>query len=102
MPTPGEGKDIARLREGLQLWLKFRFPEGFTDRGRRLTIGKQADSHSCGISVMNAMDFAMFKRPLFTHAQRHVLRVQYFIELIEYLTDMVGRPWFKPPSARVH
>ena len=34
----------------------------------------------------------MFKCPLFTHAQRHTIHVEYFNRLLEYLLDLVSSP----------
>ena len=59
-------------------------------------MGKQDDTHSCGICVMSAMDSVMFGRPHFTHAERYNLRVQYFIELTEYVAETVRKPGPNP------
>ena len=83
--------DISRLRDGVQIWLKSKFPAGFIDQGRTLPMGRQQDSYSCGVCVMNAMERGFFKCPPFDHANRHTLRVQYFIAIMEYLLDIVRR-----------
>ena len=92
MPTLSGGDDITNLRAGLHIWLGSQVAARFVDRGRTVPIARQKDNYSCGICVMNMMERIMFKCPLFTDAQRHTIRVQFFNTLLEYLLDIVSRP----------
>ena len=73
-------------------WLADVFGGRFTLRKESLPTGRQQDSYSCGICVMNAMDHAAFDVPLFTPRDRHRFRIQYFIDLVKYLYDHVCLP----------
>jgi hypothetical protein len=58
-----------------------------------LAIGTQDDGYSCGICVMNAIDHAIYKVPLFTNDMRHALRVSYFVKLTNYVLYDVRWPF---------
>ena len=91
MPSLSKGGDITKLHAGMHLWLGSQFAGRFIDWGRTLPIARQKDSYSCGICVMNMMERIMVNSALFTHAKCHMLRVRYFIDIMEYLLDMVRR-----------
>ena len=94
--TSANDGDLKRLCHGLGKWLYRVFGSAFTDGKQTLSIGKQGNSYSCGICVLNAIEHAVCNTPLFTDAQRHTLRVAYFKRLMGYLLRDVGRllmPW---------
>jgi len=65
------------------------FKKSFCGTGKTLEIGRQQDSNSCGIYVVNSIEHHMFGTPLFTHDERNALRAYYFTKAIEYLLDGV-------------
>ena len=83
--------DIPALCAGLEIWLSSVFNAPFKWRGRRLQIGQQTDSYSCGIFVMNVMEHAMFNRPIFGPEEKHDIHIRYFTELVEYVLDTGGK-----------
>ena len=83
-------KDLEHLCRGLKNWLNVAFGAGFKDLGKTFPIGQQADAHSCGICVVNAIEHAMFGVPLFTDGDRYRLRIQYFVEAVKHLLNNVG------------
>ena len=84
------GAALKPLYAGLEKWLSKMYPGTWTDDGMKFKIGKQQDSSSCGVCVLNAMDHAMRKKGLFQDARRHLFRIDLFIKLISYLIDKVG------------
>jgi hypothetical protein len=89
--TPRNGADLVKLRNGLGKWLTRAFGGAFIDNGQTLSIGQQDDTYSCGICVLNSMEHAVCNVPLYTHADRHTLRVTYFTRLMGYLLRDVSR-----------
>jgi len=102
-------KDLEDLRRGLSNWLPRAFEKkgkkgkkgkgkgDFTDLGGVLPIGTQNDGYSCGICVINAMEYAIFDVPLFKATDRFTLRVHYFLELVAFLLDNVSKPFPEVP-----
>ena len=72
---------------GLENWLGVVFEVPFKDVGNTFPIGRQEDGHSCGICIVNAIESAMFRVPLFTDKDCYALCVQYFVDAVEYLLD---------------
>jgi hypothetical protein len=102
--------DLEHICRGLEGWLNVTFGAGFKDLGKTLPIGRQADSYSCGICVINAIEHAMFGVPLFTDSDRHHLRIQYFVGAVKHLLNDVRitfrvrwkphlRLFFSPPNS---
>jgi len=106
----GKGEDLEALRRGLRIWLPRIFKQqtkvkgkgkakgAFTDLGQILPIGKQADTNSCGVCVLNAMAHVALDAPLFIHSQRNHHRIRYFVDMVGYLLDNVSglslrSPW---------
>ena len=104
-----KGADLKSLRRGLQNWLprifkqqtkgrgKARSKGAFKDMGQVLPIGKQADTNSCGVCVINAMAHVALNAPLFTHSQRNHHRIRYFVDMVGYLLDNVSGPFLRCP-----
>ena len=65
------------------------FNKSLRNAGRTLTVGRQGDSSSCGICVVNAIEHHMFETPIFTHSRRSSLRAEYFTKVVEFLVNGV-------------
>ena len=65
------------------------FNKFLRNAGKTLPVGRQGDSSSCGICVVNAIEHRMFETPLFTHSERNSLRAEYFIKVAEFLVNGV-------------
>lgn len=94
---PGNSLEPARrsastseLCTGLARWLNQVFNRKFEDLGRRLPTGRQADSNSCGICVLNAMECLVIGGTLFTQEEAIALRTRYFSEIVEHLLEHVS------------
>ena len=72
---------------GIERWTEAVFGSKFAPRGKALTVGRQADQHSCGVSVINAINSAMHGGRLFTHPDRFMHRLVYFIDAAKYLLE---------------
>ena len=59
------------------LWLHHEFGD-FTSLGNTLPCGRQEDVSSCGVCAINALAHNLFSDPLFVHARRRLLRLEYF------------------------
>lgn len=82
-------KELQQICRGLEKWLSVAFRVEFKDLGNTFPIGQQADGHSCGICVVNAIEHAMFGVLLFTDGDCYCLRVQYFVEAVKHLLNDV-------------
>jgi len=82
-------QDLKQIHSGLEKWLKAIFRVHFKDKGQTFEIGKQEDGHSCGICVVNSLEHELFGAALFTHSNRNVLRIHYFMEVTKFLLKEV-------------
>lgn len=85
----GYSADINKISHGIEKWGRVLFKKSFHNTGKTLEIGRQKDSSSCGICVVNSIERCMFGAPLFTHNERNALRVYYFTRAVEFLVDGV-------------
>ena len=53
----------------------------FKDEGNKLRHGKQEDTWSCGICLLNTIAHDLFDEPLFHHTKCRLLLMQYFVRL---------------------
>ena len=89
MHKDSEGAHFVSTRSGLIKWLDAFFGGSFVGPAQILPIGKQEDTYSCGISVINAMDHAVSKAPLFTHETRNQHRISYFMHILQVILNAV-------------
>ena len=82
-------QDKKQIHLGLSKWLKAIFGGPFKDMGRTFAIGKQKDSHSCGICVINSIEHELFGTTLITHSSRNALRIHYFTEAMKFVLKEV-------------
>ena len=65
------------------------FNKSLHNAGMTLPVGRQRDSSSCGICVVNAIEHHMFETALFTHSRRNSLRAEYFTKVVQFLVNGV-------------
>ncbi|OSC96522.1 hypothetical protein PYCCODRAFT_1379012 [Trametes coccinea BRFM310] len=76
-----KSEGMQGIVEDIQVWLKDTLSIAFTDKGNSLAHGVQEDSSSCGVCSVNTIEHALFGTTLFTHRNRHLMRVQFFNQL---------------------
>lgn len=67
------------------------FKKSFENTGKTLKIGRQEDSSSCGVCVVNCIKHHMFGAPLFTHGERDALCTYYFTKAADFLVSGVRK-----------
>jgi len=82
-------KDVNKISHGILKWGWAMFKKHFHSTGQTLEIGRQQDSTSCGICVINSIEHHMLGTPLFTHDERDNFRVYYFTKATEFLLKSV-------------
>jgi hypothetical protein len=90
LPDAAYRGDIRKLCSGIDRWTETYFDAPFENLGRTLQIGTQTDGSSCGVCVQNALEHALFGTELFTPGLRKILRVRYFMKIINLLMDPVS------------
>ena len=70
------------------------FKKSLHGAGRVLEIGRQQDSDSCGICVVNSIERYLFGATLFTHTKRSSFRIYYFTKAMEFLLNGVRTKYF--------
>ncbi|KAI0825548.1 hypothetical protein BC629DRAFT_1586451 [Irpex lacteus] len=89
---------IKAVLKNLSIWLVNEFGTEFKVLGNILPCGRQQDAVSCGVCAVNALAHNLFgdTDPLFVHANRRLIRVEYFIllarEQIAYQTEHTSQP----------
>jgi len=82
---------IAAVARGLERWTEAAFGTRFANvgRGKDYKIGRQPDTHSCGICVINAIKAAIHGDNLFTAETSSKHRLEHFNEAANYLLRKV-------------
>jgi Ulp1 protease family, C-terminal catalytic domain len=75
--------DVQRIQRWLQL---HGFPT-FSEVGH-LPSGRQDDSYSCAIAMVNTIEHFLFDEPIFINLNKHYLRIREYILLIEPLLNV--------------
>jgi len=85
---------IGVVARGIERWTEAAFGTRFVGRGKDYRIGRQPDTHSCGVCVINAIKAAIHGDELFTAETSSKHRLEHFNEAANYLLKTVC-----PPSA---
>ena len=75
--------DVQRI----QRWLRLHGFPTFSEVGR-LPSGRQDDSYSCAIAMVNTIEHFLFDEPIFINLNKHYLRIREYILLIEPLLNV--------------
>lgn len=88
---------LTPLFDGLKQWLDGWYTQWNATEWQPLEgtvrIGQQNDQDSCGVCVLNAMDFAMKRAALFKSETMHLIRMDLFTKVVSYLVDYVCIPF---------
>jgi hypothetical protein len=85
------GNSLTKPEEfiaALLLWLSTRCGGGFT-LGKKLPVGSQLDSTSCGFFAINAISHGVFNTTLLTHLDVRENRLQWFNNLCDAIAQWV-------------
>ncbi|KAF5331103.1 hypothetical protein D9619_006031 [Psilocybe cf. subviscida] len=73
-----------RFKKGIQKWASFHFKGSQVEYDESLPCSVQRDAYSCGIISVNTLKHTLFHDPLWAPAQRELLRVMEFLDILEY------------------
>lgn len=82
------------LVKALLWWLSARCSQGFKFIGRKLLVGSQRDTTSCGFFAMNAISHDIFGVDLLAHGDVRKDRLRWFNKLSTAIVQQVIPPPF--------
>lgn len=86
------GNSLTKPEEfitALMQWLSTVCGGKFTFIGKKLPVGSQRDSTSCGFFAINAISHSVFNTTLLTHLDVRENRLQWFDELCNVIVQSV-------------